>query len=72
MAIAAVSSLVAVVVATVPSVLVTYAYLKVVGDELGSVRPYVSAGAVCVGIVFLSTLFSAALQTRKISTEAMP
>jgi hypothetical protein len=71
-AIAAVSSLVAVVVATVPSVLVTYAYLKVVGDELGSVRPYVSAGAVCVGIVFLSTLFSAALQTRKISTEAMP
>lgn len=72
LAIAGVSSLVAVAVATLPSVLVTLAYLRVVGDDLESIHPYLVGGAVCVGTLLVSTVVSVALQVRKLSMEAVP
>lgn len=62
---AIVSSLVAVAVAIVPAVLVTLAYLKVVGDDLPSFAAYYVAATVTVSTVVVGTAGSALLQARK-------
>lgn len=65
--VAAVSGAVAVIVAIVPALLVTYAYLRVIREDPPSLRPLMAAATITMVTVLVVTFTSAALQARKLA-----